>query len=144
MKMSYWAIILTFIACIAGGLIWSADHYHGKYLKEQLRADDAEQRAHSSETITANVLRTVTIMNQIVEANQNAKSQNALESQRAQADIKVAVADDDCARRFVPAAAADRLREYADSLRNSTSNSASSYSDFGNSSTAHTRYSDLW
>ncbi|ECC3608033.1 DUF2570 domain-containing protein, partial [Salmonella enterica subsp. enterica] len=43
MKMSYWAIILTFIACIAGGLIWSADHYHGKYLKEQLRADDAEQ-----------------------------------------------------------------------------------------------------
>ncbi|EAM6324537.1 DUF2570 domain-containing protein [Salmonella enterica] len=144
MKMSYWAIILTFIACIAGGLIWSADHYHGKYLKEQLRADDAEQLAHSSETITANVLRTVTIMNQIVEANQNAKSQNALESQRAQADIKVAVADDDCARRFVPAAAADRLREYADSLRNSTSNSASSYSDFGNSSTAHTRYSDLW
>ncbi|EIN0009702.1 DUF2570 domain-containing protein [Salmonella enterica] len=144
MKMSYWAIILTFIACIAGGLIWSADHYHGKYLKEQLRADDAEQLAHSSETITANVLRTVTIMNQIVEANQNAKSQNALESQRTQADIKVAVADDDCARRFVPAAAADRLREYADSLRNSTSNSASSYSDFGNSSTAHTRYSDLW
>ncbi|EAB7998073.1 TPA: DUF2570 domain-containing protein [Salmonella enterica subsp. enterica serovar Java] len=117
MKMSYWAIILTFIACIAGGLIWSADHYHGKYLKEQLRADDAEQLAHSSETITANVLRTVTIMNQIVEANQNAKSQNALESQRAQADIKVAVADDDCARRFVPAAAADRLRKYADSIR---------------------------
>ncbi|ABX67554.1 hypothetical protein SPAB_02171 [Salmonella enterica subsp. enterica serovar Paratyphi B str. SPB7] len=115
--MSYWAIILTFIACIAGGLIWSADHYHGKYLKEQLRADDAEQLAHSSETITANVLRTVTIMNQIVEANQNAKSQNALESQRAQADIKVAVADDDCARRFVPAAAADRLRKYADSIR---------------------------
>ncbi|EAM1192623.1 DUF2570 domain-containing protein, partial [Salmonella enterica subsp. enterica serovar Johannesburg] len=46
--------------------------------------------------------------------------------------------------RLVPAAAADRLRKYADSLRNSTSNSASSYSDFGNSSTAHPRYSDLW
>ncbi|ECF1296660.1 DUF2570 domain-containing protein [Salmonella enterica] len=129
MKMSYWAIILTFIACIAGGLIWSADHYHGKYLKEQLRADDAEQRAHSSETITANVLRTVTIMNQIVEANQNAKSQNALESQRAQADIKVAVADDDCARRFVPAAAADRLREYADSLRTGVGGAAADQPD---------------
>ncbi|HAB5172244.1 TPA_asm: DUF2570 domain-containing protein [Salmonella enterica subsp. enterica] len=129
MKMSYWAIILTFIACIAGGLIWSADHYHGKYLKEQLRADDAEQRAHSSETITANVLRTVTIMNQIVEANQNAKSQNALESQRAQADIKVAVADEDCARRFVPAAAADRLREYADSLRTGVGGAAADQPD---------------
>ncbi|EGL7613697.1 DUF2570 domain-containing protein, partial [Salmonella enterica] len=107
MKISYLVLIATFIACIAGGLIWSADHYHGKFLKEQQRAD-------STEIITANVLRTVTIMNQIVEANQNAKSQNALESQRAQADIKVAVADDDCARRPVPAAAADRLREYAD------------------------------
>ncbi len=129
MKMSYWEIILTFIACIAGGLIWSADHYHGKYLKEQLRADDAEQRAHSSGTITANVLRTVTIMNQIVEANQNAKSQNALESQRAPADIKVAVADDDCARRFVPAAAADRLREYADSLRTGVGGAAADQPD---------------
>ncbi|MDC6887493.1 DUF2570 domain-containing protein, partial [Escherichia coli] len=24
MKMSYWALILTFIACVAGGLVWSA------------------------------------------------------------------------------------------------------------------------
>ncbi|WP_225907168.1 DUF2570 domain-containing protein [Salmonella enterica] len=117
MKMSYWVLILTFISCVAGGLVWSANHYHGRFLEEQRRADDAEQRADSAETITANVLRTVTIMNQIVEANQNAKRQNALELQRAQADIKVAVADDDCARRPVPAAAANRLREYADSIR---------------------------
>lgn len=61
MKISYLVLIATFIACIAGGLIWSADHYHGKFLKEQQRAD-------STEIITANVLRTVTIMNQIVEA----------------------------------------------------------------------------
>ncbi|EDG5300302.1 DUF2570 domain-containing protein, partial [Salmonella enterica subsp. enterica serovar Bovismorbificans] len=27
MKMSYWALILTFIACVAGGLVWSANHY---------------------------------------------------------------------------------------------------------------------
>ncbi|EAX6585548.1 DUF2570 domain-containing protein [Salmonella enterica subsp. enterica] len=122
MKISYLVLIATFIACIAGGLIWSADHYHGKFLKEQQRAD-------STEIITANVLRTVTIMNQIVEANQNAKSQNALESQRAQADIKVAVADDDCARRPVPAAAADRLREYADSLRAGSAGAAADQPD---------------
>ncbi|EIC5002630.1 DUF2570 domain-containing protein [Salmonella enterica] len=122
MNISYLVLIATFIACIAGGLIWSADHYHGKFLKEQQRAD-------STEIITANVLRTVTIMNQIVEANQNAKSQNALESQRAQADIKVAVADDDCARRPVPAAAADRLREYADSLRAGSAGAAADQPD---------------
>ncbi|EHC5099474.1 hypothetical protein JS721_001117 [Escherichia coli] len=51
MKMSYWALILTFIACVAGGLVWSANHYHGKFLEEQKRADAAEQRADSTEAI---------------------------------------------------------------------------------------------
>ena len=117
MKVSYWVLIVTFIVCIAGGLVWSADHYHGKFLEEQRRADNAEQRADASETITANVLRTVAITNIILETNQHAKQQIALESQRAENDIKAAVADDDCASRPVPAAAADRLRKYANSLR---------------------------
>lgn len=117
MKMSYWVLIVTFIACIAGGLVWSADHYHGKFLGAQRRADDAEQRADSSETITANVLRTVAITNIILETNQHAKQQIALESQRAENDIKAAVADDDCAVRVVPSGAVKRLHEYANSLR---------------------------
>lgn len=117
MKMSYWALILTFIACVAGGLVWSANHYHGKFLEEQKRADAAEQRADSTEAITENVLRTMAITNIIQEANQHAKQQIALESQRTQEDIKVAVADDDCASRPVPDVAADRLRKYADSIR---------------------------
>ncbi|APY64629.1 DUF2570 domain-containing protein [Salmonella enterica subsp. enterica serovar Johannesburg] len=129
MKMSYWALILTFIACIAGGLVWSANHYHGKFLGEQRRADAAEQRADSTEAITANVLRTMAITNIIQEANQHAKQQIALESQRTREDIKVAVADDDCAVRPVPAAAADRLRKYEDSLRTSSGNTTTGESD---------------
>ena len=129
MKMSYWVLILTFIACIAGGLVWSANHYHGKFLEEQRRADDAEQRADSFETITANVLRTVAITNIILETNQYARQQIALESQRTQEDIKVAVADDDCASRPVPAAAADRLRQQANSLRPGSGSSVTSHPD---------------
>ncbi len=129
MKMSYWALILTFIACVAGGLVWSANHYHGKFLEEQKRADAAEQRADSTEAITANVLRTMAITNIIQEANQHAKQQIALESQRTQEDIKVAVADDDCASRPVPAAAADRLRKYANSLRPGSGSSVTSQPD---------------
>ena len=120
MKMSYWALILTFIACVAGGLVWSANHYHGKFLEEQKRADAAEQRADSTEAITANVLRTMAITNIIQEANQHAKQQIALESQRTQEDIKVAVENDDCASRLVPARATERLRRYADNLRASS------------------------
>ncbi|HCA1230640.1 TPA: DUF2570 domain-containing protein [Citrobacter freundii] len=129
MKMSYWVLIVTFIACIAGGLVWSADHYHGKFLEEQRRADDAEQRAGSSETITANVLRTVAITNIILETNQHAKQQIALESQRAENDIKAAVADDDCAVRVVPSGAVKRLHEYADGLRSSSGGSITSQPD---------------
>ncbi|EPB3845614.1 TPA: DUF2570 domain-containing protein [Escherichia coli] len=129
MKMSYWVLIVTFIACIAGGLVWSADHYHGKFLEEQRRADDAEQRADSSETITANVLRTVAITNIILETNQHAKQQIALESQRAENDIKAAVADDDCAVRVVPAGAVKRLHEYANGLRSSSGGSVTSQPD---------------
>lgn len=122
MKMSYWVLIVTFIACIAGGLVWSADHYHGKFLEEQRRADNAEQRADSSETITANVLRTVAITNIILETNQHAKQQIALESQRAENDIKAAVADDDCAVRVVPAGAVKRMHEYTNGLRSGSGN----------------------
>lgn len=129
MKMSYWVLIVTFIACIAGGLVWSSDHYHGKFLEEQRRADDAEQRADSSETITANVLRTVAITNIILETNQHAKQQIALESQRAENDIKAAVADDDCAVRVVPSGAVKRLHEYTNGLRAGSGSSFTSQPD---------------
>ena len=129
MKMSYWALILTFIACVAGGLVWSANHYHGKFLEEQKRADAAEQRADSTEAITANVLRTMAITNIIQEANQHAKQQIALESQRTQEDIKVAVSGDDCAVRIVPSGAVKRLHEYANGIRVGAGRSVTSQSD---------------
>ncbi|EPV4676749.1 DUF2570 domain-containing protein, partial [Escherichia coli] len=97
--------------------IWSANHYHSKYQHEKKRADEAVRNAESATAITNNVLQSLQIFNTVLEANQHAKQQIALESQRTQEDIKMAIADDDCASRPVPAAAADRLRKYADSLR---------------------------
>lgn len=96
---------------------WAVIHYHDKYQSEQSRADAAEQSASQAEAIAANVIQAVNIINAISEANQDAKNQIALESQGAQADIKVAIANDDCARQPVPPAAANRLRQFADSLR---------------------------
>ena len=113
-------LLLVLVSCLS---------YAG-YKGEKKRADDAEQSAASAVAITDNVLRTIKITNIVLETNQYAKQQIALESQRAQADIKVAVADDDCARRTVPAGAADRLRQYADSLRTGSGSSATSKPDF--------------
>lgn len=129
MKIRYQIIIFAFAVSVLGGIVWSASHYHDKYQAERLRADAAEQNASAAETITANVIQAVNIINAISEANQDAKNQIALESQRAQADIKVAVANDDCANRPVPTAAADRLRQFADSLREGSGGAASGKPD---------------
>jgi hypothetical protein len=88
-----------------------------------------QNSADASETITANVLRTVAITNIILETNQHAKQQIALESQRAENDIKAAVADDDCAVRVVPAGAVKRMHEYANGLRSGSGSSVTNQPD---------------
>ena len=108
---------------------WAVIHYHDKYQSEQSRADAAEQNASQAEAIAANVIQAGNIINAISEANQNAKNELALGSQKTQADIKVAVANENCARRPVPTAAADRLRKYADSVRTGSGSAATSQPD---------------
>ena len=129
MKTRHLMAIVVFIVCLFGGACWSAWHYSDKASQEKARADSAEQQAEVANAVTANVIQAVNIINTISEANQDAKNKIALESQRAQNGIKVAVANDDCARRPVPAAAADRLREYADSLRAGSGGTAASKPD---------------
>ena len=125
MKLHYLIAIIMFVICLFGGVCWSAWYYSDKASREKARADSAEQQAESANIVTANVIQAVNIINDISKAYQDAKSQITLESQRAQGDIKVAVANDDCTRRPVPAAAADRLRQYADSVRTSAAATSS-------------------
>ena len=115
-------VLLTLLALLAVGIgvLW---HNNGK-LNQTVSDLDASQK--SAAAITKNVLTTVTLFNQISEANKNAKAKDALESQRAQTDIKAAVANDDCANRLVPLGAVKRLHERANSLRASTSSSTAS------------------
>lgn len=114
------AIGVLLVALVVAGKMVS--HYRDKY-------HQAQRDLNATESITKNVFSTVAIFNQISEANQNAKAQDALESQRAQTDIKAAVANDDCANRLVPLGAVKRLHERANSLRASTSSSTASGSN---------------
>ncbi|MCW1435524.1 DUF2570 domain-containing protein [Citrobacter freundii] len=126
MNISLKSLIVPSVILLLALVSWFS---YGSYQSEKKRADDAELSATSAVTITDNVLRTIKITNIVLETNQYAKQQIALESQRAQADIKVAVTNDDCARRTVPASASDRLRKYADSLREGSSGSDTSKPD---------------
>lgn len=114
------ATISAMVICLVVCLGWLAKHYHNAAVQQESRADSAEQQANAAQTITSNVLTTMTIFNSIVEANQHAKEQIALDASGAASDIKVAVANDDCAPRDIPAGAVKRLQQFADSLRQSS------------------------
>ena len=129
MKWYHRALIALFVVCLAGGLIYSANHYHSKYETEKTRADKAVELAKSTDVAMGNVIQAVRIMNFTSEANQNAKDQIALDAQRTQDDIKVAVKGDICANQPVPAGAVKRLREFANSVRTCTGSADTSQSN---------------
>ncbi|HAX4947382.1 TPA: DUF2570 domain-containing protein [Escherichia coli] len=129
MKLRYKLVIVASFVTVIGSFIWSAEHYYSKYQHEKERADEAVRNAESATAITSNVLQSLQIINTVIEANQHAKQQIALESQRTQEDIKVAVADDDCAVRIVPSGAVKRLHEYANGIRVGAGRSVTSQSD---------------
>ncbi|HCI6114385.1 TPA: DUF2570 domain-containing protein [Klebsiella quasipneumoniae subsp. similipneumoniae] len=110
-------------------LWWGLSHFHEAYQAEKTRADNAEQQVNAAQAITSNVLTTMTIFNTIVEANQHAKEQIALDASGAAADIKVAVANDDCAPRDIPVSAVKRVQQYKNSLRQSASGAATGQPD---------------
>lgn len=109
-----WRWWLIIAALVAFSWVWNENTRINASLSTMKDEND------SNRAVMNNVLQTVAITNIVLGANQHAKNQIALESKRAQADIKVAVAGDDCARKLVPAVATDRLRRYADSLRASS------------------------
>lgn len=113
------AIIIAVVICLVVCLGWLVMYYHNAAVQQESRADSAEQQVNAAQAITSNVLTTMTIFNTIVEANQHAKEQIALDASGAASDIKVAVANDDCAPHDIPAGAVKRLQQFADSLRQS-------------------------
>ncbi|HCA8429273.1 TPA: DUF2570 domain-containing protein [Klebsiella pneumoniae] len=113
------AIISAVVICLIVCLGWLVMHYHNVANQQEARAETAEQQVNTAEAITSNVLTTMTIFNTIVEANKNAKEQIALDASGASADIRVAVANDDCTNRPVPAGAVKRLQQFANGLRQS-------------------------
>ncbi|HHT0275162.1 TPA: DUF2570 family protein [Klebsiella oxytoca] len=123
------AIISAVVICLIVCLGWLAMHYHNAAAEQKTRADGAEQQVNAAQAITSNVLTTMTIFNSIVEANQHAKEQIALDASGAASDIKVAVANDDCAPLDIPAGAVKRLQQFADSLRQSAGGPVTSQPD---------------
>lgn len=120
---SNWRWWLSIVALVVIAWMWNENTRVNASLSTMKDEND------SNRAVMNNVLQTVAITNIVLGVNQHAKNEVALESQRAQANIKVAVASDDCARRPVPAAAAYRLRQFADGVRAGSSGAATGQPD---------------
>ncbi|HCD3955192.1 TPA: DUF2570 domain-containing protein [Enterobacter hormaechei] len=111
----YWVKIAV-VALIAV-MAFIVRHYRQSALEYRDQRDKATVRAETSEAITNNVITTMNIIRDISQATQNAKNELAQKGETRIVYIRQALEGDPCANQLVPSAAADSLREYADSLR---------------------------
>lgn len=115
----YWLQLL--VLALIGVLAFLVNHYRDNALAYKDQRDKATVRADTSEAITNNVITTMNIIRDISQATQNAKNELAKKGETRIVYIRQALEGDPCANQLVPSAAADSLREYADSLRSGPS-----------------------
>lgn len=111
----YWLQLL--VVALIGVLAFKVNHYRENAITYKDQRDKATVRANTSEAVTNNVITVMNLIRDISQANQNAKNELAQKGETRIVYIRQALEGDPCANQLVPAAAADSLREYADSLR---------------------------
>ena len=105
------------VIAVIGVLAFFVNHYRNNAITYKDQRDKATVRADTSEAITSNVINTMNLIRDISQATQNAKSELAQNGETRIIYIRQELEGDPCANQLVPSAAADSLREYADSLR---------------------------
>lgn len=111
----YWMQLLVVV--LIGVLTFLVNKYRDNATTYKDQRDKATARANTSEAITNNVITTMNLIRDISQATQNAKNELAHKGETRIVYIRQALEGDPCANQLVPSAAADSLREYADSLR---------------------------
>lgn len=114
------AIICAVVICLMVSMAWKINYYRNNAITYKDQRDKAVVRADTSEAITNNVITAMNLIRDISQATQNAKNELAQKGEMRIVYIRQALQGDPCANQLVPAAAADSLREYADSLRPGT------------------------
>ncbi|MFO4142163.1 DUF2570 domain-containing protein [Enterobacter kobei] len=111
----YWLQLI--VVAVIGMLAFFVNHYRDNAITYKDQRDKATVRAEASEVITNNVITTMNLIRDISQATHNAKNELAQKGETRIVYIRQALEGDPCANQPVPSAAADSLREYADSLR---------------------------
>jgi hypothetical protein len=116
-KNSFWLILAVFVACLAGGLIWSANHYHGKYLAEQKRADAAEKEVDGQRQVIATQAFSINRFNQIADYTNRNNLLIDAGAEKTVIEYREILRRDKTCDLPVPADVAGGLLDYTNSLR---------------------------
>ncbi|MEB8255015.1 DUF2570 domain-containing protein [Enterobacter asburiae] len=111
------AMICAVVVCLLVIMAWAINRYRDNAITYKDQRDKAMVRADTSEAITNNVITTMNLIRDISQATQNAKNELAQKGETRIVYIRQALEGDTCGNQLVPSAAADSMREYADSLR---------------------------
>ncbi|WNJ81673.1 hypothetical protein RJE46_10745 [Cedecea neteri] len=129
MKTSFWLILAVFVACLAGGLIWSANHYHGMYLVEQKRADAAEKEVDGQRLVIATQAFNMNRFNQIADYTNRNNSLIDAGAEKTVIEYREILRRDKTCDLPVPADVAGGLLDYTNSLRASAMHADSGQPD---------------
>ena len=115
----YWLQLL--VIALIGALALLVNRYRENAITFKGQRDKATVRAETAETVSNSVVTAMNLINDISRVTHNAKNELSQAGERRVIYIRKALEGDQCAKRLVPATAADSLREYADGLRSSAS-----------------------
>lgn len=106
----YQAMGIVFVICLAGGLIWSADHYYGEYQEARQQIEE-QQKTLAQQSGLISTLQTQDTVNRRLIADQAQKEQ-LLRQQRGvyQRKLRDALNGDKCGNSAMPAAAVELLQ----------------------------------
>ncbi|CAI0825285.1 Protein of uncharacterised function (DUF2570) [Serratia proteamaculans] len=106
----YWVLVSIFVACLAGGLIWSANHYNSKY-QEARRQVEKQKNALAQQSGLIATMQEQDARNRKLMAEQQQREQQLRQrGEIYQRKYQDAIKNDECARRVAPGAVLDLLR----------------------------------
>lgn len=117
MKTRYSALIVIFVAVLAGGLIWSANYYQSKYQEEKLRVEKAESEIESQGKVIASQAFNFNRFNQVAEYTGNLNSLIGASSEKTVIEYREILHREKTCDLPVPADVAGGLLNYANRLR---------------------------
>lgn len=99
---SYQILTIVFAVSLAGGLIWSADHYHGKYQEAQRQVEEQKKTLAQQAGLIATMQEQDARNRKLMTEQQQREQQLRQQGEIYQRKYRAALENNACAKAIVP------------------------------------------